>query len=458
VLLSVSATSLRPAFSAGAQSTFEISGASTDETETVTDGGPVQYNGQNGEQILETTDNTALGTSTSTTMYEAFTSAGLVSYGESSTTTSASALEQIETFDSPYLLEIPSSLTVGKPVVSQTTSMGTQTTTVSGANPITSTSSNVLATTIRLTSNTQQSVTVPAGTFKAYQIDETTIVDSMSNTVELWYAPGVGEIKAIIGSGEGQETEVLTEYPHLPTGLTASLSGSLTDSTVETTPLKGLEKITFAPIGAAVEGTAMATVLLSPDSNAADSVFTLATITANLNLKPGQHKTLALHLPKTIPASVVPFPDPPQTFHLLIEVIDTEGTETTEVSGLTLMVAAPQVDLSGAFVKLPKLVASGKISTLTFQVTNLSDANVPAHGPLRIDENQSPDGMSDFVQVDSVTGPINLKPGQTRNFTTRFIMTLPETYLQISLDPLGAFDNDVNPENKIFGTLLNVTT
>jgi hypothetical protein len=459
VLLSVSATTLRTAFSAGAQSTFQITGASTDETETITDNGPAQYNGQNVEDILETTDNTALGTSTSTTVYEAFTSAGFVSYGESSTTTSASATEQNETFDSPYLLEIPSSLTAGKPIVSQTTSVGTQTTTViGGGSPIVTTSSNVLAITIRLTSNTQQSVTVPAGTFKAYQIDETTVVNSMSNTVELWYAPNVGEVKAIIGSGQGQETEVLTEYPHPTAGLTASLSGSLTDSTVETTPLKGLEKITFTPLGAAVEGTAAATVLLSPDSNAADSVFTLATITADLNLKPGQHKTLPLHLPKTIPASVVPFPQPPQTFYVLIQVVDTDGNVYAEESGLTLTVAAPQVDLSGSFVNLPKAVASGKLFTFIIQIANLPDANVPAQGPLQIDFNESPDGISDFVQTGSISRPINLKPGQTRNFIVHGAMQLPATFLEIYLDPLGAFENDVNPENEIFKTMLNVTT
>ena len=458
VLLSVSATSLRPAFYTGAKSTFLVSGAFS-ETEVVTDGGPEQFGGHSAERIHENTDNRTLGTSTSTTIDAAFTSSGFVSYGESSTTTSDSAVVQTETVDSPYLLEIPSSLTAGKPVVSRTTSTGTQTTTVAGANPITTSITNVPTTTITLASNTMQSVTVSAGTFKAYQIDETTIVRSHSTTEELWYAPNVGEIKAIIGTGEGQVTEVLADYTRRPTGLATSLSGSLTDSTVETTPLKGSEKITFTATRNAIAGIASAAVVLSPNSNSADSVFTLATITTPLNLNPGQHVTLGLHLPPTIPDTLVKFPEPPKTFHVLIQVVDTDGMVATELTGLTLTVAAPEVDITGSFITLPKLVVSGKPFTFTMQIANSSAANVPAQGTLQIDFETSPDQGSDFVKVGTSIGNIDLNPGQTRNltFTPHFVISLPEKYLRVILDPEMVFDNDVDPRNNDFETLLDMT-
>ncbi len=458
VLLSVSATTLRPAFYSGAKSTFEVSGAFS-ETEIITDGGAEQFGGHNAERIHESTDNMTLGTSTSTTIDAAFTSAGFVSYGESSTTTSASAVVQTETVDSPYLVEIPSSLTAGKAVVSRTTSTGTQTLTVAGANPITTTTTNVLTITITLASNTMQSVTVPAGTFKAYQINETTAVRSESTREELWYAPQVGEIKGIIGTGEGQITEVLTEYTRRPTGLATSLSGSLTDSTVETTPLEGSEKITFTATGDAIAGIASAAVVLSPNSNSADSVFTLATITTSLNLNHGQHETLGLHLPKTIPASVVKFPEPPKTFHVLIQVVDTDGMVATELTGLTLTVAAPEVDITGSFITLPKLVVSGKPFTFTMQIANSSDANVPAMGTLQIDFETSPEEGSDFLKVGTSIGNISLSPGQTRDltFTPHFVISLPDRYLRVVLDPGMVFDNDVDRRNNDFETVLDVT-
>ncbi len=458
MLLSVSAVSLRPSFFAGAVATFQATGAVTDETVTVTDGGPITYNAQNAEQINIVTDNLELGGTSTTTMYEAFTSAGFVSYGESSDTTLVSGTGHNETVDSPYLVEIPASLTAGKPLVFTTTSSDTQTINVPNVNPITSTTSNTLTTTIKLVSNAQQTVTVPAGTFKAYEVEETTGTHGTTTTTDLWYAPHVGEVQSITGIGNDQVVEQLTSYTKRPSGLTASLSGTLTDSTVETTPLQGKEKIAFTATGDAVAGIATARVLLSPDTDAADSEFTLSLVVAHLNLKAGQQKVLALHLPKTIPDTVVVFPDPPKTFLVLIELTDTDGVTTTEVSDSTLTVIAPQVNFSGEVVKTPALVVSGKKFSFDADINNLSDANVPAKGVIQITFYKSPDeGSSQYTLVKDVSAHINIKPGGVWKVTADNVMvTSADPFLTVFLDPSMSF-NDVDTANNSFGVLLNVT-
>ena len=104
----------------------------------------------------------------------------------------------------------------------------------------------------------------------------------------------------------------------------------------------------------------------------------------------------------------------PGEYDVLVKQTDTAGVVSTVYTGQTVTIAAPQVDLTGSFVKVPASAKAGKKFTVTFVVTNTSSANVAAVGNLPIDIETSPDGnAADAVALKPVTAHINLPPGKS---------------------------------------------
>ena len=70
--------------------------------------------------------------------------------------------------------------------------------------------------TFDLTSSTPKSITVPAGTYKAYLVDETltaTVAGHTSVTPEqAWVVPGVGIVKLVTGTGATAYTTEMTKF------------------------------------------------------------------------------------------------------------------------------------------------------------------------------------------------------------------------------------------------------
>jgi len=229
--------------------------------------------------------------------------------------------------------------------------------------------------------------------------------------------------------------------------LTPTLKGSLGSSVVAGAALKGKETLTLTAHSAA-SGSARATILLSPDKSAADSVLTLASAAGKLNLKAGKAKTFALKLPKSIPATVAA-----GKYHVLIESTDTAGVVTTVDSGQTVNVVAPVVDLTGSVVKAPLTVKAGKKFTLTLLIANSSAANVAAVGLLPFDVETSPDPLlADAAPLLSETHRISIKPGKSIRLTITATLA-SSAYLVVNLDPKhAAFPNDLNLSNNVFAT------
>jgi hypothetical protein len=107
---------------------------------------------------------------------------------------------------------MPATLSVGSPFSQTSTATGT--TTLSDGT--TSTTTDVFDNIYTLASDTTLQITVPAGTFSCYEVDES-VTDTINGTSSLdmsqnFYAPGVGLIETVDGTGSDETTEELTSF------------------------------------------------------------------------------------------------------------------------------------------------------------------------------------------------------------------------------------------------------
>ena len=447
---SVSATTLNPQLKTGEQWTYQVSGGITG-TETQTVVGPATFNNASTTEVDQNNNFTAPSNITSTVKaYLAFTSDGLINYG---TVTSTSGVTTTETFTPPQV-QFPQTLTVGSPF--------TQTVTENGVSQPSgqTTSTSVTQTTTLVTGNTE-SITVPAGTYNAYEVDVTT----GTTTVRFWFAPNVGLVKAIIPSTTAV-TEELSSFTGGPGGtggnggtggtgtgtVSSALKSPLPTSVVGTTTLKLKNSVTLTSSGGATKGAVSESIVLSPTTNASDSVFTLATGHASVKLASGKSKALPLKFAKSIPSTVAP-----NTYNVIIVTTDPAGNTQSSVAG-QLTVAAPLVDLSGAIVKAPTSAKAGKKVPVSFTITNSTGANVPAVGTIEIDIDSSPDGAaSDATVLGTITKKVNLKPGKSMRVTASVVLSTT-SFVVVNIDPGHAvFSNDTNTDNNVFATTSPIT-
>jgi hypothetical protein len=441
----VNATDLNPPLTAGVTWGYQLTGGITG-TQTQTVIGPGTFNGTSATEVDITNNFTSPTTATSTVKnYLAFTSQGLIEYGTITVASSVTTATAI----SPPLIEFPSTLTVGTPVTN-TYAYGSSSSTSNQAQTSTET------VTLTLVSGTPQSITVPAGTFSAYEVDNST-TGTGSGMIQSWFAPNVGIIKQVINTSATPVTQELTSFSGGTGGtggtggsgtgaLTPALKTALPSSVVATTPLSARDSLTLTA-GSAVKGAASAQVLLSKDTNPSDSAFTLASGHMALNLASGKSRVLPLKFVKSIPASVAP-----GTYNVLLVTTDPSGATQTAV-GQQLTVAAPTVDLTGSIVKAPATAKAGRKVPLTFTIANSTAANVPASGAVQVQFEASPDGLqADASVVDSVTKRVNLKPGKSMKFTVSLPLSAT-SFVVVDVDPNNAaFPNDANPANNVFAT------
>jgi hypothetical protein len=433
----VSATDLNPPLTAGVSWTYQFTGGITG-TQTQTVIGPATFNGNSATEVDAVNNFTSPATVMTTVKnYLAFTSQGLIEYG---TVTIASGMTTTQTI-TPPLIEFPSTLTVGMPVTNTYSYSSGATETI----------------TLTLVSGTPQQVTVPAGTYSAYEVDNSS-TGTGGGMVQSWFAPGVGVVKQVINTGT-PVTEELTSFTG-PSGgggggggggtgtgtVTSALKSPLPASVVATTPLSARDSLTLTATNAA-RGAVSAQVLLSPDTSAADSIFTLASGRTSLNLASGKSRALPLRFAKSIPASVAP-----GTYNVLLVTTDPTGATQTSVSQ-QLTVAPSTVDLTGSIIKAPATAKGGRKVPVTFTITNSSAANVAAVGAVQIEFETSPDGLlADASPLDLVTKRINLKPGRNVRFTMSLALSTT-SFVVVNVDPgNAAFPNDVNPANNVFAT------
>jgi hypothetical protein len=134
-------------------------------------------------------------------------------------------------------------------------------------------------------------------------------------------------------------------------------------------------------------------------------------------------------------------------------IATTSGGELLDVgnnSGNTVEAAIITVglDLIAAFAKVPATAKAGKPLTVTFIVTNGSDASEAADGNLPIEVESSPDGViADGVELKTLKKKINLKPGKSLRLAFAGKLS-SSAYVIVLLDPgAAAFPDNLNAAN-----------
>jgi hypothetical protein len=208
-LLSVS-TSGWTVFTKGASWTEQVLlGTTISETATYKVRGSGTFSGKKGTE-LEGTVKDAEGTTSSTSYFSTDKAGDTISLGSATSTTVSGQLDTTVTTESPYAIVFPATLTAKK---SQTYSWTATTTTTVGT--VRSVSSESLSYTFRLRSAKEREITVPAGKFKTYLLQETVAVKVNGHTTTKNYdeyvSPTDGIVEVVSGSGAETLTVELTK-------------------------------------------------------------------------------------------------------------------------------------------------------------------------------------------------------------------------------------------------------
>lgn len=235
--------------------------------------------------------------------------------------------------------------------------------------------------------------------------------------------------------------------------LTATLTGKLPASIVAGTKIRINETLTLTNTGTtAIKGLVSGVLFLTSGTTSDSGSITLTGSHARkINLKPGKKVNIPVKL------SSLPFSTPAGTYHLFMQVTDPNGHLSNGVTTATMSVAPAQIDLAGAFVKVPATATAGKKTSTTVQITN--NGNVPAVGSLPVFVYASPTPSIGATPdlVASAPRKINIKPGKSVRITLNNL-NLPagSDYLVANIDPNNFF-RDINLANNTFATQTPIT-
>ncbi len=177
-----------------------------------------------------------------------------------------------------------------------------------------------------------------------------------------------------------------------------------------------------------------------------DAVALPASTTKSVKLKPGKRISVPFVL-KSLPSMSS------GTYHLLARVTDPAGNTVVVPSGQTLQVVPPQIDLTGAFVSLPKKIVKGVQTIIPVRITNRG--NVAAVGTLQflVGVSATPTLNQNTPVISTQNLPVKLKPG--KSIVVRVKSTPDATgtfYLVCQIDPTNAFGDSNRDNNTFFST------
>ena len=208
-LLSVSGTTLAGPITVGSQWNYQSTqGGKVMGTVAIKIAGTAMVNGIKTTE-RDTTTTQPGGSTVSKSFFTLTASKGAVQY-KSISTTMAGPVTLFTTTSTytPYETIFPASIKGGQTLTFTWTSKNVST--------LTGTTTTTSKLQIKLVSETEQTITTPAGKFKVYQVDNTLTQNTggktTSSTFDDWIAPGIGIVKQVSGSGATAHTSVLTSY------------------------------------------------------------------------------------------------------------------------------------------------------------------------------------------------------------------------------------------------------
>jgi hypothetical protein len=170
-----------------------------------------------------------------------------------------------------------------------------------------------------------------------------------------------------------------------------------------------------------------------------------------VTLKPGKRAVIPIVL-KTTPVDV-----PAGTYHLLAQVTDPNGQNAQAASDRTFNMVAPQVDLAGSFITLPKKPVQGQATTFLIKVVN--NGNVPAIGQfqmlLGVSTTQTLGAGTPIISTQNLQGDI--KPHHSIKVRVNSTPDATGTFFLVcQIDPGDVF-HDVNRDNNTFFSNSTIT-
>jgi hypothetical protein len=199
-----------------------------------------------------------------------------------------------------------------------------------------------------------------------------------------------------------------------PAVLTAAVVGQLPAAVIAGQKARATPVVTVTNEGESRANTAVTvTLFLSPDPTLDPADAQLGAVTKRLRLKPGQGKPVKVKLG--------PFPAVADgAYHILAQVTEPGGGSAVAAAEATVAVAAPFVDLAGAFASPPlAALKRGEKATVLVNVTNAGNAD--ARGRVEVTLALSADaaaGGDDRVAA-RVTKKVKLKPGAGKTLKLR---------------------------------------
>jgi S-adenosylmethionine hydrolase len=190
----------------------EISNGTTFAGYTDTVKGAATFNGHSATDI--STPGSTNGFFSPDDRYEALDPTnGFVIYGEVSTDSSGGSTDTTTDTYSPFERIAPPTLDAGTVYSSSWTDTTTDVTNPGGS---TGTSTTIFALTVELVSETEHTITVPAGTIKTYELDvteaQTEDGSTFTNKEQIWVSPNIGIVKEKVG-GIDLELAAMTGGP-----------------------------------------------------------------------------------------------------------------------------------------------------------------------------------------------------------------------------------------------------
>lgn len=336
--------------------------------------------------------------------------------------------------NSPPELQFPPSMNPGQTYNSTFTSTNSSTATGS------LTSSQAVTITVELLSASTTSITVPAGTFNCYEVEDTTssTVDGQTNTNSFiqYDCPSVGDVEET-NVGSNQPTQELVSYSGASStggsgstgtggGTTGTGGGTTTTNTSTLVPTiarstlpasviaggtsRGEAVVDLHNSGTTQTGNATVDVYASSDGSIDSSATLVGTVTRRVSIRAGA--TLPVTVPiKSLPATL------DGTYTLLAQVTDPSGNTATTSSGPTLTAAARFISFSDTLVKttLAPSDVSGQKTRAVAELKITNNGNITSSGEstaaLYASINTTP---TDGTLIRSLTEPIVLKPGAAR--------------------------------------------
>jgi hypothetical protein len=210
------------------------------------------------------------------------------------------------------------------------------------------------------------------------------------------------------GGGEGTATATPTILATLPAAVVGGAK------------VKGAKLAVTVTNSGTTDLTAPVTVSLfaSTDATVDGSDTPVGTpVTKVLKLKPGATKPVKLKL-----TEVPNVPD--GDYFLLAQTTANGATGGTAATGTTVNIAAPFVDLTGAFgTPLPATLVPGKKASIPLSILNLG--NVAATGTISVNLIARPAGGGPSADATLPTAPVKLKLNPNAAKVTRLKVTLP---------------------------------